>query len=339
MGSSRSAGCCRSPLHLPRQTPTQLGPGRARPPSQGRDRPGPRRALRCLWRPQGLAPAAPPRDHGGALHRGTADGELGLAGGRRGKPRRTTTPDETTARPADLVDRDFSVQRPNQLWVADLTYVATWSGFVYVALVIDAFSRFLVGWQVSRSLRTDLALDALAMAIWRRQAQLRGWSITRTGQPIPVCPLHRTLGRGGSGHLGGLARRQLRQRPGRDDHRAVQDRPGPPAWPLEGLDEVEYATLEWVDWFNHRRLLEPIGHVPGRVRGRRPSKGGPQPHRRTQEPEPPMNPGRFSLWPAETLVSWLFGAGSKCRVPDGEPFPCLTLPFSSRPPDVHCCPG
>jgi hypothetical protein len=167
----------------------------------------------------------------------------------------------------------------------------------------------------------------------------RGWSITRTGQPIPVCPPHRTLGRGGSGHLGGLARRQLRQRPGRDDHRAVQDRTGPPAWPLEGLDEVEYATLEWVDWFNHRRLLEPIGHVPGRVRGRRPSKGGPQPHRRTQEPEPPMNPGRFSLWPAETLVSWLFRAGSKCRVPDGEPFPCLTLPFSSRPPDVHCCPG
>jgi transposase InsO family protein len=71
-------------------------------------------------------------------------------------------------------ERDFSAQRPNQLWVADLTYVATWSGFVYVALVIDAFSRFLVGWQAARSLRTDLALDALEMAIWRRQAQLDG---------------------------------------------------------------------------------------------------------------------------------------------------------------------
>src|SRR5215216_6708197 len=101
-------------------------------------------------------------------------GELGLEGVRRGKPRRTTTPDATAARPADLVERDFSAQRPNQLWVADLTYVATWSGFVYVALVIDAFSRFLVGWQASRSLRTDLALDALEMAIWRRQAQLDG---------------------------------------------------------------------------------------------------------------------------------------------------------------------
>jgi putative transposase len=100
--------------------------------------------------------------------------ELGLEGVRRGKPRRTTTPDEAAARLADLVDRDFSAQRPNQLWVADLTYVATWSGFVYVALVIDAFSRFLVGWQASRSLRTDLALEALEMAIWRRQAQLEG---------------------------------------------------------------------------------------------------------------------------------------------------------------------
>jgi transposase InsO family protein len=100
--------------------------------------------------------------------------ELGLRGAVRGKTRRTTTPDATAARPADLVDRDFAAQRPNQLWVADLTYVATWSGFVYVALVIDAFSRFIVGWQASRSLRTDLALDALEMAIWRRQAQLDG---------------------------------------------------------------------------------------------------------------------------------------------------------------------
>jgi putative transposase len=101
-------------------------------------------------------------------------GELGLQGVRRGKPRRTTTPDAAAPRPADLVDRDFSAARPNQLWVADLTYVATWSGFVYVALVIDAFSRFIVGWQASRSLRTDLALDALEMAIWARRSELEG---------------------------------------------------------------------------------------------------------------------------------------------------------------------
>jgi putative transposase len=101
-------------------------------------------------------------------------GALGLAGVRRGKPRRTTAPQEGATRPADLVERDFSAARPNQLWVADLTYVATWSGFVYVAFIIDAFSRFLVGWQASRSLRTDLALDALEMAIWARRGQLDG---------------------------------------------------------------------------------------------------------------------------------------------------------------------
>ena len=99
--------------------------------------------------------------------------ELGLEGVRRGKPHKTTTPEAAVTRPADLV-RDFSASRPNQLWVADLTYVVTWSGFVYVAFIIDAFSRFLVGWQAARSLRTDLALDALEMAIRRRQAQLDG---------------------------------------------------------------------------------------------------------------------------------------------------------------------
>ena len=100
--------------------------------------------------------------------------ELGLEGVHRGKPHRTTTPEAAAARPADLVERDFSATRPNQLWVADLTYVAAWSGFVYVALVIDAFSRFIVGWQASRSLRTDLALDALEMAIWTRRGELEG---------------------------------------------------------------------------------------------------------------------------------------------------------------------
>ena len=100
--------------------------------------------------------------------------QLGLQGVRRGKPHKTTTPTPSVARLADLVARDFSAARPNQLWVADLTYVATWAGFVYVALVIDAFSRFLVGWQASRSLRTDLALDALEMAIWQRHGGLEG---------------------------------------------------------------------------------------------------------------------------------------------------------------------
>jgi putative transposase len=190
-------------------------------------------------------------------------GELGLEGVRRGKPRRTTTPDAATARPADLVKRDFSSTRPNQLWVADLTYVATWSGFVYVALVIDAFSRFLVGWQASRSLRTDLALDALEMAIWRRQAQLDGLvhHSDRGSQYLSIRYTERLAEAGAVTSVGsrgdsydnalaetiiGLYKTELIRRRG----------------PWKGIDQVEYATLEWVDWFNHRRLLEPIGHIP-----------------------------------------------------------------------------
>jgi putative transposase len=190
-------------------------------------------------------------------------GELGLQGVRRGKPRRTTTPDPAAPRPADLVDRDFTATRPNQLWVADLTYVATWAGFVYVAFVIDAFSRFIVGWQASRSLRTDLALDALEMAIWRRQAQLDGLvhhsdrgsqylSIRYTERLAEARAVTSVGSRGDSFDnalaetILGLYKTELIRRRG----------------PWKGIDEVEYATLEWVDWFNHRRLLEPIGHVP-----------------------------------------------------------------------------
>jgi putative transposase len=189
--------------------------------------------------------------------------ELGLEGVRRGKARRTTTPDQGAPRPADLVERNFSAQRPNQLWVADLTYVATWSGFVYVALVIDAFSRFIVGWQASRSLRTDLALDALEMAIWRRQAQLQGLvhHSDRGSQYLAIRYTERLAEAGAVTSVGsvgdsydnalaetiiGLYKTELIRRRG----------------PWKGIDQVEYATLEWVDWFNHRRLLEPIGHVP-----------------------------------------------------------------------------
>jgi putative transposase len=189
--------------------------------------------------------------------------ELGLEGVRRGKPHKTTTPDATTTRPADLVARDFSATRPNQLWVADLTYVATWSGFVYVAFVIDAFSRFLVGWQAAGSLRTDLALDALEMAIWRRQAQLDGLvhHSDRGSQYLSIRYTERLAEAGAVTSVGsrgdsydnalaetiiGLYKTELIRRRG----------------PWRGIDDVEYATLEWVDWFNHRRLLEPIGYLP-----------------------------------------------------------------------------
>ena len=135
----------------------------------------------------------------------------GLKGVVRGETKRTTIPDDSAARPADLVDRSFEADRPDRLWLADITYVPTWSGFAYVALVIDAYSRFVVGWRVSNSLRTDLALDALEQALWARRPDtasppwsLRveiptsGWSITptpagnicpfatRTGSPKPA---------------------------------------------------------------------------------------------------------------------------------------------------------
>ena len=93
----------------------------------------------------------------------------GLKGVVRGETKRTTIPDEDAARPADLVDRSFEADRPDRLWLSDVTYVRTWSGFVYAALVIDAYSRFVVGWRVSNSLRTDLALDALEQALWARR--------------------------------------------------------------------------------------------------------------------------------------------------------------------------
>jgi len=190
-------------------------------------------------------------------------GELHLEGVRRGRFHKTTTPEPAAARPTDLVARDFSAERPNQLWVADLTYVATWSGFVYVALVIDAFSRFIVGWQASRSLRTDLALDALEMAIWRRRAGLEGLvhHSDRGSQYLAIRYTERLAEAGAVTSVGsrgdsydnalaetiiGLYKTELIRRRG----------------PWRGLDQVEYTTLEWVDWFNHRRLLEPIGHVP-----------------------------------------------------------------------------
>ena len=176
---------------------------------------------------------------------------------------KTTRQNKRATAALDLVDRNFSAPAPNRLWVADLTYVATWSGFVYVAFVIDAFSRFLVGWQASRSLRTDLALDALEMAIWHRRGVLDGLvhHSDRGSQYLSIRYTERLAEAGAVTSVGsrgdsfdnalaetiiGLYKTELIRRRG----------------PWKGINEVEYATLEWVDWFNHRRLLEPIGHIP-----------------------------------------------------------------------------
>jgi transposase InsO family protein len=189
--------------------------------------------------------------------------DLGLTGVRRGAFKITTTPDDRAERPADLVDRKFTATRPNQLWVADITYVATWTGFVYVAFVIDVFSRMIVGWRVSSSLRSDLALDALEMAVWARGGDADGvihhsdrgvqYLSIRYTERLAEAGAVASVGSRGDSYdnamaetINGLYKTEVIRREG----------------PWRNIDDVEYATLEWVDWFNNRRLLEPIGDMP-----------------------------------------------------------------------------
>ena len=185
----------------------------------------------------------------------------------RGEKRRTTIPDDDAARPADLVDRSFEAAGPNRLWLADITYVPTWSGFAYVAFVIDAYSRFVVGWRVSASLRTDLALDALEQALWARRpdtaspdrrlvhhsdAGSQYLSIRYTDR-LNEAGITPSVGSVGDSYDNALAESVI----GLYKTELIR-----PKGPWRTLDQVEYATLEYVDWFNHRRLLEPIGHIP-----------------------------------------------------------------------------
>jgi putative transposase len=187
---------------------------------------------------------------------------LGLHGAVRGRTFKTTVPDGATPRPPDLVQRDFRATRPNQLWVADLTYVATWAGFVFVAFVIDVFSRNIVGWRVSNSLRTDLALDALEQALYARSPNgdlvhhsdrgVQYLSIRYT-ERLAEAGIESSVGSIGDSYDNALAESVI----GLFKTEVIR-----PRGPWRGIDDVEYATLVWVDWFNNRRLLEPLGHVP-----------------------------------------------------------------------------
>jgi putative transposase len=189
---------------------------------------------------------------------------LGLRGVVRGTTRvRTTIGDRASDRPLDLVARRFRAPAPNRLWVADLTYVKTHSGWVYVAFVVDVCSRYVVGWQVSRSLRTDLALDALEMALWSRRTQELTGLIhhsDRGSQYLAIRYTERLAEAGAVPSVGsrgdsydnalaesfnGLYKTELIRHAG----------------PWQGLDDVEYATLEYVDWFNHRRLHGELGMI------------------------------------------------------------------------------
>ena len=133
--------------------------------------------------------------------------QMGLQGATRGKSFKVTTmADKSATRPDDLVERNFTAAHPNQLWVADLTYVATWSGFVYVAFVIDAFSRMIVGWRASSTLRSDLALDALEQALYARPESTRLVHHSDRGVQISLYSLHGTLTRGRYRVVGGQRR-------------------------------------------------------------------------------------------------------------------------------------
>jgi len=187
---------------------------------------------------------------------------LGIQGVIRGARCWTTVADDTLTRPADRVHRQFTATRPNQLWVADITFVATWAGFVYVAFVIDVFARRIVGWRVSRSLKTELVLDALEQALWAR-GETAGlvhhsdhgcqYLSIRYTERLAEAGIDASVGSVGDSYdnalaetINGLYKTEVIRRRG----------------PWKNIEDVEYATLEWVDWFNHRRLLEPIGYVP-----------------------------------------------------------------------------
>jgi putative transposase len=189
--------------------------------------------------------------------------QQGLAGVRRGKIKRTTYADVATPCPRDHVNRKFVAQRPNQLWVSDFTYVSTWQGLVYVAFIVDVYSRFIVGWRVSRSMQTDFVLDALEQALYARQPDRhslihhsdRGvqYLSIRYSERLADAGIEPSVGSKGDSYdnalaetINGLYKTEVIHRRG----------------PWRTTEAVEVATLEWVSWFNHHRLLEPIGYIP-----------------------------------------------------------------------------
>ncbi|WP_408609192.1 IS3 family transposase [Falsiroseomonas bella] len=189
---------------------------------------------------------------------------MGLQGVIRGKPVRTTISDKAAPCPLDHVNREFKAPRPNALWVSDFTYVATWSGFAYVAFIIDAYARRIVGWRVSRTAHTGFVLDALEQALHERRPLHRGGLVHHSDRGSQYVSIHYTerLAQAGIepsvGSVGDSYDNALAESINGLYKAEVIHRRGP--W--RSLEAVEFATLEWVDWFNHRRLLEPIGNIP-----------------------------------------------------------------------------
>jgi putative transposase len=189
--------------------------------------------------------------------------QMGLKGVVRGKSIRTTVSDAAAPCPHDRVNRQFRVLRPNALWVSDFTYVATWSGFVYVAFVIDAFARRIVGWRVSRTARAEFVLDALEQALHDRQPWranlihhsdrgVQDVSLKYT-ERLAEAGIEPSVGSVGDSYDNALAETVIGLFKTEVIHRRG---------PWRSFEAVEFATLEWVDWYNNRRLLEPIGSIP-----------------------------------------------------------------------------
>jgi len=190
--------------------------------------------------------------------------EMGLAGVVRGKPVKTTISNPAIPCPEDRVNRQFHAPRPNALWLSDFTYVATWAGYVYVAFVIDAFARRIVGWRVSRSMQAGFVLDALEQALHARRPTQGSGLIhhsDRGSQYVSIKYTERLADAGiepSVGSVGDSYDNALAETVIGLFKTEVIHRHGP--W--RSMEAVEFATLEWVDWFNNRRLLEPIGNIP-----------------------------------------------------------------------------
>jgi transposase InsO family protein len=190
--------------------------------------------------------------------------ELGLAGAVRGKPVRTTVSDKASPCPLDLVNRQFRAPAPNMLWVSDFTYVSSWTGFVYVAFVIDAYARRIVGWRASRTAHAGFVLDALEQALHERRPAGGGGLVhhsDRGSQYVSIRYTERLAEAGiepSVGSVGDSYDNALAETINGLYKAEVIHRRGP--W--RSFEAVEFATLEWVHWFNTRRLLEPIGNIP-----------------------------------------------------------------------------
>lgn len=190
--------------------------------------------------------------------------DMGLRGVIRGRSQRTTVSNKADVCPLDLVNRQFKATAPNVLWVSDFTYVSTWSGFVYVAFVIDVYARRIVGWRVSRTAHTDFVLDALEQALHQRRPEQRGRLVhhsDRGSQYVSIKYTERLAEAGiepSVGSVGDSYDNALAETINGLYKAEVIHRSGP--W--KSFDVVEFATLKWVDWFNHRRLLGPIGNIP-----------------------------------------------------------------------------